>query len=347
MAFLDSLLIHCPIPDRVIRKGIRSQLRHRLRVERQRFQTVTLADVAHDLAQQAITIETDAANSQHYEVPTEFYDLVLGPYKKYSCGLWTREPASFDLSETDMLALTCERADIQNGQTILDLGCGWGSFSLYAAERFQDSHITAVSNSSTQRAYIEAQAAQRGLTNIRVLTQDVASLMFETSFDRIVSVEMLEHVRNYQVLFKRIASWLKPDGLFFIHVFGHKTLSYVFDDEVQSSWMARHFFSGGQMPAKDLFSFFQEDLTIQSTWVVNGQHYQKTCRAWLENMDANRSDIMALFEATYGGEARRFWVYWRLFFMACEELFGFDEGEEWQVYHYGVRPRRLISNRAN
>lgn len=335
MSKTDWLLSNIPLPDFIYRRAIRTQLKDRLAQELAR--PLTLSEYAAKLKAQPITMFVDDANEQHYEVPTAFYELVLGKAKKYSSGFWHSDQTTLDESELEMLNLSCERANLEDGQSILELGCGWGSLTLHMAKMFPKSTITAISNSATQKEHIDHMASARGLTNITVMTSDVGKLELNDKFDRIVSVEMLEHIRNYQQMFTKMAGWLAPNGLVFIHIFGHKTRAYPFDDSDTNSWMARHFFTGGQMPAKHLFAQFPNHLSVEHTWTVPGTHYARTCTAWLNNMDQNRAKIMPLFRDTYGKEAKKFWIYWRLFFMACEELFAFNGGDEWQVYHYQMR----------
>jgi len=334
------------IPDFLIRFGIRRMLTNKLRLEsaggpqeiEKRFQTYLA-----ELRSSPIAILTDKANEQHYELPPAFFRTVLGKHLKYSSGYWPdlkaclppRGQSAFDTSEETMLELYAERACLKDGQDVLDLGCGWGSFSLWAAAKFPGSRITGVSNSAPQRLFIQSEAKRRGLTNLSIVTADMNTFDTADRFDRIVSVEMLEHMRNYGPLFKKIAGWMKPDACFFVHIFAHRQFAYPFVDQGSGSWMARYFFSGGQMPSRNLFSLFQDDLKLSKQWTVNGKHYQKTCEAWLKKMDAAKEHILPLFEETYGKRhALRWWVYWRVFFMACAELFGFREGTEWDVEHY-------------
>lgn len=342
----ESFLERNLIPDFLIRTGIRRMLANKLRLQsaggpmetEKRFQAYL-----EELRRSPIAVLTEKANEQHYELPPSFFRTVLGKHLKYSSGYWKdlkaplppRGQAAFDASEEAMLELYAERAALKDGQTILDLGCGWGSFSLWAAQKFPRSQITGVSNSKPQRLFIEFEAKLRGLTNLRIITADMNTFDIQNQFDRIVSVEMLEHMRNYGPLFKKISGWLKPEGAFFVHIFAHKTFAYPFVDQGAGSWMARYFFSGGQMPSRNLFSYFQQDLTLCQQWTVNGKHYQKTCEAWLKKMDAAKKQIIPLFKETYGSQqALRWWVYWRVFFMACAELFGFRGGKEWDVEHY-------------
>ncbi len=326
------------VPDSLIRLGIRRLCQERLRDEtrllraggdsfrNERFATLRSSPIA---------VETRAANEQHYEVPTDFYQLVLGSHLKYSACWWDESTTDLDAAEAAMLELYAQRAGLQDGQRVLDLGCGWGSVSLWLAARYPSMSITAVSNSATQRQFIEASAAQRGLRNLQVITCDVNKLQFTESFDRIISIEMLEHVRNYDALFARVRSWLKDDGKLFIHIFCHRDLVYPFETEGEGNWMGRHFFTGGLMPSIDTFSRVQSHLRIERQWEVNGRHYARTAEAWLANLDQRRARAKAVFEQTYGTEEAERWVQrWRMFFMACAELFGYRDGDEWLVCHY-------------
>jgi cyclopropane-fatty-acyl-phospholipid synthase len=330
---IDALLEKNLLPDRLVRFGIRRLLAQRLREESARYDRT--AYVA-DLKTRALAEQTAAANEQHYEVPTPFYQYCLGKRLKYSGCLYPTGRESLDEAEEHMLALYAERARLADGQDILELGCGWGSLCLYNAERFPRSRITAISNSRTQKEHIDAEARKRGLKNLRILTCDINVFEIEpAAFDRVVSVEMFEHLKNYQLLFQKIARWLRPGGLLFAHIFTHRELSYHFVARDETDWMSRYFFTGGQMPAHDLLSQFQDDLKLLQDWKVNGRHYQQTAEHWLENMDAHRDEIMPLFRDTYGpDQAEKWWAYWRVFYMACAELWGYRGGEEWLVSHY-------------
>jgi cyclopropane-fatty-acyl-phospholipid synthase len=326
------------IPDALIRHGIRRLLRQRLEeIDAGNIESVAEAQAALvDSMRNACVAELpDKANEQHYEVPASFYRCVLGQRYKYSCAYWPEGVDSLDAAENAALKETCNRADLHNGQRILELGCGWGSLTLWMARNYPDSRITAISNSRSQGNFIRSKASLIGLDNIKVVTADMNDFDTSEKFDRVVSVEMFEHMRNWQELFRRIANWLVPDGSFFMHIFTHRNTPYLFEAKDASDWMSRFFFSGGMMPSTDLPLFFQDDLKLERRWQWTGLHYAKTANAWLERMDSNRSTIMPVLEQTYGKEfARIWWMRWRMFFMACAELFAFNDGQEWFVSHY-------------
>jgi cyclopropane-fatty-acyl-phospholipid synthase len=335
---IDHLIAKNLVPDTLIRQGIRRLLRQRLKDETQSSeegQQAHFMDLLKSLRTGPIAVQTQAANTQHYEVPTAFYQAVLGPHLKYSSGYWKPGVTSLEQSEADMLALTCERADLKDGQDILELGCGWGSLSLFMAQRYPKSRITGVSNSGTQREYIESRIEALHLNNLKIITADMNTFDAGAVHDRVVSVEMFEHMRNHERLLKNVAQWLKPGGKLFVHIFTHKTLTYLFEAKDDSDWMSRYFFTGGMMPGDPYLLYFQNDLKIEEHWRVEGTHYQKTSEAWLQNMDAQRSVLWPLFEKTYGADqAMKWWAYWRIFFMSCAELWGFRKGTEWFVSHY-------------
>ena len=326
------------VPDSIIRHGIRKLLR-------QRLDEIRAADIEEMAERQSIFIEDmnmseiallpDMANEQHYEVSQAFYSYVLGPHRKYSCCYWPDDVKSLADAEQAGLELTCKHAEIEDGLNILELGCGWGSLTLWIASRYPGSTITAVSNSASQGKYIRNTASELGLNNVDVITADMNEFNIDKKFDRVVSIEMFEHMRNYREMFNRIEGWLKMDGKFFMHIFVHRTVPYLFEDRDSSDWMSRYFFSGGMMPSDDLPLFFQDQLKAEKRWRWNGKHYQKTAEAWLQNLDNHRNKIWPVLEETYGRDFAKMWfIRWRMFFMAVSELFGYRDGNEWFVSHY-------------
>lgn len=341
MRILIDLADRALLPDPLIRMGIRRLNRSRLDQESKRHgadPARSIAAFAKSMQQSPIALSTDKANDQHYEVPAAFFRYVLGKHLKYSGALWHPQVMSLDQAEADMLATTVSRAAITDGMDILELGCGWGSLTLYTAARFPHSRITAVSNSASQREFIEARCRERGLGNLHVITADMNHFSIDRHFDRIVSVEMFEHMRNWALLLARIETWLKDDGRVFIHIFTHRQYAYAFDTHGEDNWMGRYFFTGGMMPSDDLFFNFQHHLSVEKHWQVNGRHYQKTADAWLANMDARRREIMPILIDGYGKKNAALWFQrWRIFFMACSELWGHANGNEWMVSHYRLK----------
>ncbi len=338
------------LPDGLVRFGIRRLLNARLSAHQQggiEAQTDRFRELLKELRKSPVAIETDAANQQHYEVAAELYQHTLGKRLKYSCALWAPGCGGLDQAEIAMLQCYGERAQLSDGQNILELGCGWGSLTLWMAEQFPASRITGVSNSASQREYILAQAAERGLSNIEIITADVNG--FEppaAPYDRVISIEMFEHMRNYQTLMRRISDWLTPDGFLFVHIFCHHRLMYPFEIDSntgssdQGDWMGRYFFTGGLMPSLDTLMHFQQQLQLEDFWAVDGRHYEKTSNAWLQNLDRNRQAVIRVCDQVYGVGQGKLWAQrWRMFFMACAELFGYRDGREWLVAHYLFRPR--------
>ncbi|MEE4360403.1 MAG: cyclopropane-fatty-acyl-phospholipid synthase family protein [Pseudomonadales bacterium] len=325
------------IPDGLARAGMRRLIRARLRQVSRGDAAARQAAFFASLRRGPIAFATDRANAQHYEVPADFFETVLGPRLKYSCA-WYEQPAvDLATAEADMLALTCRRAGVVDGMDLLDLGCGWGSLSLWLAEQYPDSRITAVSNSAGQRQHIEARAAAAGLGNLQVVTADVAEWDTPARFDRVLSVEMFEHMSNYSALLGKVCGWLKPDGRLFTHVFCHRRFGYRY--EAGDGWMERYFFTGGIMPREDQFEQFPEEVRVLERWWVNGTHYERTCNDWLQRLDTHRDQVGQVCLETYGAEAATLWLQrWRMFFMACAELFGLDGGSAYGVVHTLMAP---------
>ena len=325
------------IPDWAVRAGIRHMCQQRIDgtvpTTRDAQLRKTLDFVEHT-RQQPIALFTQEANEQHYELPPEFFVKCLGHRLKYSCCYWPSGVKTLDEAEDAALKVTCERAGLEDGQQILELGCGWGSLSLWMAEHYPNASVTAVSNSSSQKAFIDDRAKQRGLNNLTIVTSDMNDFSTESTFDRVVSIEMFEHMRNYEMLLERISGWLKSDGKLFVHIFCHQHVPYVFETEGAGNWMGRYFFSGGTMPSDDLFLYYAKHMNIVDRWTWDGTHYEKTSNAWLEKMDECRNEIMPAFEGTYGKDAKMWFIRWRLFYLAVAELFGFLNGDEWWVSHY-------------
>lgn len=320
------------LPDSFIRWGIRQQLK----AHSKELLKNPKADSRwiEELSRGPIAVATQTSKEQHYEVPTDYFLTVLGPHLKYSACLWESGQSDLAAAEQAMLSLSAQRAQLTDGQSILELGCGWGSFSLWMAEQYPNSQITAMSHSTTQKAYIDSQAAKRGLTNLEVLTCDINHFNTHTSYDRIVSIEMFEHLRNHRALFDQLASWLKPDGKLFVHIFTHFRSTYLFEVEHERDWMAEHFFTGGMMPSVELLPLCAEAFIEDERWAINGRHYSQTLEAWLKKQDAAETTVLHLFKETYGKDARLWLQRWRIFYLACSELFAYQSGNEWAVTHY-------------
>ena len=330
------------IPDYFIRQGIVRNCENRLNNENV-SNTEKVSSKKQSWIQQMkespIALVPEKANEQHYEVPPAFFENVLGKHLKYSSGYWPDGVNSLDESEESMLKLSFERAQLTDGDSILELGCGWGSLTCYMASKLPNSKITAVSNSKDQKEHILNRCKNQGLDNIEVITADMNDFETENKYDRVVSIEMFEHMRNYKKLLLKISSWLHDGGKLFIHIFTHQSVVYPFENQGEADWMAREFFSGGMMPSHDLLLHFQDDLIIEDIWRMSGTHYEKTSLAWVNKMDANKDIVMKIFSETYGDDAKLWFQRWRIFFMSCEKLFGYNNGSDWGVSHYRFSKR--------
>lgn len=326
------------LPDAVIRRLTRLLLAGRLRSCYKPSPELQLSDLlhfVHSLREMPIAVMTEKPKSQHYELPTSFFKIVLGNHLKYSCCYFKDKLSTLEDAEKAMMELYCERSQLKDGHTVLDVGCGWGSLSLYIAQKYSGCKVTGICNSATQKAHIEEQCRELQLGNLGIIVADISTFEMEGSYDRILSIEMFEHMKNYGDLLKKISRWMKADGLLFVHHFCHKAFAYHFEDVNDDDWITRYFFSGGTMPSAHLLLYFQDDVSVVNHWLVNGKHYAQTSEEWLKRMDENKSSIKPIMESTYGKDSAVKWtVYWRTFFLSVAELFGYNNGEEWMVAHF-------------
>ena len=333
--WFNPLLARGLIPDWILRRGVRSQGKERLNMMNKVDSTKEYSKFIKEASTGNIAVNTDDANNQHYEVDSEFFKYCLGKNLKYSCCFWDENTLDLDAAEDNMLEIYSERAQITDGMSILDIGCGWGSLSLFLAQKYPKSEITGVSNSSSQKIFIDSVASERNISNLNIITRDINDFRTEEKYDRILSIEMFEHTKNTKKLMNLINDWLNPNGLFFMHVFAHKENPYYFDRDQKNAWMAKYFFTGGMMPNHNLFKDLKSDLEYQKSWILSGEHYERTSNAWLDKMDQNKSKILSLFERSNSSSvAKRKFHFWRLFYIACAEIFGYDNGNEWVVSHH-------------
>jgi len=335
------------LPDSLLRIGIRKlcrELAEAIQPSNDASRLESIQAWIREMDHSDIALATEASKEQHYEVPSSFFAEVLGPHRKYSSAYWATASTTLEQAEVDALTRTCDHAELTDGQRILELGCGWGSLTLFMAARYPNARITAVSHSSTQRQTILALANERGLVNVDVVTCDMNDFIPPEPghYDRIVSVEMFEHMRNYRELLKRVSGWLSPEGKLFVHIFCHKTAAYPYiDTGAPEDWMTRHFFAGGMMPSDDLLYHFNEHVVVEQQWRWNGTHYSRTLEAWLALMDQKKAQVMPILVTAYGADARRWWGRWRIFFMACAEFFALNNGDEWYVSHYRLKKAQV------
>ncbi|MFL2926545.1 MAG: SAM-dependent methyltransferase [Candidatus Poseidoniales archaeon] len=333
--WFNPLLARGLIPDWILRRGVRSQGKERLNMMNKVDSTKEYSKFINEASTGNIAVNTDDANNQHYEVDSEFFKYSLGKNLKYSCCFWDDNTLDLDAAEDNMLEIYSERAEITDGMNILDIGCGWGSLSLFLAQKYPKSEITGVSNSSSQKIFIDSVASKRNISNLKIITRDINDFRTEEKYDRILSIEMFEHTKNTKKLMNLINDWLNPNGLFFMHVFAHKQNPYYFDRDQKNAWMAKYFFTGGMMPNHNLFKDLKSNLEYQKSWMLSGEHYEKTSNAWLDKMDQNKREILSLFERSNSSSiAKRKFHFWRLFYIACAEIFGYDNGNEWIVSHH-------------
>jgi len=341
MSLLIKMTERSLIPDTWIRLGIRRLDRVRLLTEGRRDVEAlcrTRRQFIAQLRRSPIALQTDKPKEQHYEIPPDFFRKVLGRRMKYSSCYWPQGVENLDMAEEAMLSLYCRRAEIEDGMEILDLGCGWGSLTFWIAEQYPNARVLAVSNAQNQIDFIRKSASDKGLTNIHSMTSDMNQMKTNQRFDRVLSIEMFEHMRNWEKLIHNVSTWLKPEGKLFVHIFTHKKFAYLFETEGSRNWMGRYFFTAGMMPSDDLMLYFQNDLHLEEHWALSGLHYMKTAEAWLSNLDSHRDDVMAVLSGVYGpSKAKRWFQRWRVFFMACAELWGYAKGQEWLVSHYRLK----------
>jgi cyclopropane-fatty-acyl-phospholipid synthase len=339
----DKLLEKGLIPEFLLRLIIRLHLEYRLSQQPDTVEEIQkhLNMFIEKMEKNPITIEIKKANEQHYEIPTRFFQQILGGRLKYSCGYWDNIPSYKDLpsnldkSEEDMLFITCKRAQIEDGQRILELGCGWGSLLFFILENYEVSEYVAITNSKSQKQYIETLAEKRNINNLRVIKSDVSQINTEGEFDRIVSIEMFEHVRNYRKLLAKLSQILKKEGKLFIHIFTDKNYPYFYELDSTSGWMAKYFFRGGIMPSANLLFYFSDNFSVEKVWRVNGLNYKLTLDAWLRKMKNNKKTVFPILEDTYGKKnAKKWWHYWNTFFISCSEAFGIHNGNQRFVSHY-------------
>jgi cyclopropane-fatty-acyl-phospholipid synthase len=337
IATTTAMLERLPVPDTLTRLGI-AYLVGRTHRRMSITGSESVPNFAAAMRERPIAEHTDAANAQHYELPAAFFGLVLGPHRKYSCCLYDGDRDTLEQAEANALHQTCVNADLRNGQDVLELGCGWGSLSLWMAERYRRSRITAVSNSRSQRDFIAAAALARGISNLTVITADMNAFAPAERFDRVVSVEMFEHIANWEALLAHVRAWLRPDGRLFLHVFSHAVAPYRFETGDPADWIAQYFFSGGIMPSHGLVRSFPHLFSVEEDWRWDGRHYQRTAEAWLANFDANAAEISALLRDVYGDQAELWRRRWRLFFLSVSGLFGHADGSAWGISHYRLAP---------
>lgn len=353
---LDKLLARGVLPDLLLRKGVQWLVEKRIKKQNKlsieaRFNY--LFNFIEKIKEQPIAVKTEEANEQHYELPPAFFEKILGKNLKYSCCLWSDNirtkkllkqnnlPERLNQAEEKMLGLTANRAEIKNGQDILDLGCGWGSLSFYLAKNYPDSRVVSLSNSKLQIDYINQLAGKQGLDNLKAVKADINDFKTESKFDRVVSIEMFEHMRNYKKLMNKISNFLRENGKLFVHIFSHKFYPFTYQNSKNTDWMTRYFFSGGTMPSQNLLHYFTDKLSLKKQWAVSGIHYQKTLEVWLKIMDQKKNSIYPILEQTYGiDNAEKWWNYWRLFFISTAEFFGIKEGNEWFISHYLFQKKR-------